>query len=143
MDTRPSVLEVMKEIAQAWSKRSTCTRLQVGAVAWRDNLVLATGYNGAPRGMPHCTDVGCLIIGDRCLRSIHAEENVYLQAARLGTSLLDAELLTTYHPCYKCAIMAIQVGIKKIYYLHPYRKSEENLTEQTLRQANIELIQLS
>src|SRR5512145_3429247 len=85
-------------ITRQVAERSTCTRAKVGAVIVRDKNILATGYNGAPAGMPHCIDVGCLIyqsktpdgeIEENCFRTIHAEINAIAQAAKNGSSIKD------------------------------------------------------
>ncbi|HUF43179.1 MAG TPA: dCMP deaminase family protein, partial [Verrucomicrobiae bacterium] len=90
------------------AERSTCTRAKVGAVIVRDKNILATGYNGAPAGMPHCTDVGCLIYesktpnGDteqNCFRTIHAEMNAIAQAAKNGSNIKDGAIYITHTPC--------------------------------------------
>jgi dCMP deaminase len=119
--TRPSIGSVCMSIAEAWSQRSTCVRQQIGAViASRDGHILSTGYNGAPRGVSHCTEVGCLKVDGHCQRAIHAEANAILQAARLGTTLRESVLITTHRPCIVCAKLLVQVGVQWILYKKPY-----------------------
>lgn len=109
-------------IAHLVATRSTCLRRQVGAVVVKNKQVLATGYNGAPTGITHCDEVGCLReqlgvpSGERheLCRALHAEQNAFLQAARHGVGLEDAVLYITTQPCSICAKMIINVGIKKI-----------------------------
>jgi dCMP deaminase len=116
------------KIAQLVSERSTCIRRKVGAVIVRDKHILATGYNGAPKGLAHCTDVGCLReelgipSGERVeiCRGIHAEQNALVQAARFGISLQGGILYCTTQPCVTCAKLLINAGIAKIFYLEGY-----------------------
>ena len=102
-------------IAKVVATRSTCDRANVGAVIVKDKRIISTGYNGSPPGMDHCDDVGHLMIDDHCLRTLHAEENVILQAAVVGgVSTQGATLYTTHSTCYPCLKRAIAVGIKRI-----------------------------
>ena len=122
VDSRPSWDEYFLSIARLVATRSTCLRRKVGAVVVKNKQVLATGYNGAPRGITHCDQVGCLReelnvpSGQRheLCRALHAEQNAFLQAARHGVSLDGADLYVTTQPCSICAKMIINVGIKKI-----------------------------
>jgi dCMP deaminase len=82
--------------------RSTCPRKHVGAVIVRDKSVLSTGYNGSIRGALHCTEVGCLMENDHCVRTVHAEANALVQAARNGIRLEGAEIYVTASPCFSC-----------------------------------------
>ena len=110
------------------AERSTCLRRKVGAIAVKDKRILATGYNGAPAGVPHCLDVGCLReqlgipSGQRheICRGLHAEQNVIIQAAVHGISLKGAEIYCTHQPCLICTKMLINCGITKVYFLEPY-----------------------
>jgi dCMP deaminase len=121
-DTRPSWDEYFLEMAQLISKRSTCLRRRVGAVAVRDKRILATGYNGAPSGLKHCIDIGCLReklkipSGERheLCRALHAEQNALIQAGLYGISLKGSTLYATNQPCVICAKMLINAGIKEI-----------------------------
>ncbi|HEY5168400.1 MAG TPA: dCMP deaminase family protein, partial [Thermoleophilia bacterium] len=108
---RPSWDEYFLQLATQAATRSTCLRRQVGAVLVRDKRILATGYNGAPRGVSHCLDIGCLReqlgipSGERqeLCRAIHAEQNAVIQAAIHGVAIEGATLYTTLHPCVLCA----------------------------------------
>lgn len=128
MKTRPAWNEYFMKFAILASSRGTCLRRKVGAVAVRDKQLLATGYNGAPKGVRHCSEVGCLraesgvASGTRheICRGMHAEQNAIVQAAYQGTSLRGATLYTTVTPCSICAKMIINAGIKHVYYLEPY-----------------------
>ncbi|MGH7831250.1 MAG: deoxycytidylate deaminase, partial [Candidatus Binatia bacterium] len=110
--------------------RSTCNRAKVGAVIVRDKNILATGYNGAPAGMPHCIDAGCLIYESKtpngelevnCFRTIHAEINAIAQAAKNGSSIKDGSIYITHTPCIHCLKVLVNTGIKNICYEVPYK----------------------
>lgn len=122
--------EYFIKIAEMISDRSTCSRAKIGAVIVRDRSILATGYNGSPAGQPHCTDVGCLVykssdpdgnIEENCFRTIHAEINAITQAAKNGTMINGADIYITASPCYHCLKTLINTGIKRIFYLKPYK----------------------
>jgi dCMP deaminase len=109
-------------IAEEVARRSTCLRRQVGAILVVNRRILATGYNGAPSGLPHCSETGCLRermrvpSGERheLCRGLHAEQNAMLQAARHGVRIEGATLYTTHHPCSMCAKMAINAGVGRV-----------------------------
>ena len=120
---RPGRVSWLMSLALLVSKRSTCSRRQVGALAEKDGRVLVTGYNGAPSGFPHCIDRGgCrLDEGGGCLDAVHAEANLIAFAAKHGISLEGATVYTTCAPCLDCAKLLINAGIKKVLYLEEYR----------------------
>jgi dCMP deaminase len=101
--------------------RSTCPRKKVGAVIVRDKTVLSTGYNGSIRGAPHCTDVGCLMDDDHCVRTVHAEANAIVQAARNGIRLEDAHIYVTASPCFNCFKLIVNAGIRVVHFGEFYR----------------------
>lgn len=119
---RPRWDEYFLEAAELVSKRATCLRRSVGAVLVKDKRILATGYNGAPSGLAHCLDIGCLReklkvpSGQRheLCNGLHAEQNVLVQAALHGISTKDSILYLTNQPCIICAKMLINAGIKEI-----------------------------
>ncbi len=117
---RPSWDEYFLEIAKVVSTRSTCDRANVGAVIAKNKVILSTGYNGAPRGLPHCDDVGHEIAGGHCIRTIHAEANAIAQAARNGAPIEGATIYLTISPCYDCFKMMINGGIKEVVYKEFY-----------------------
>lgn len=125
---RPSWPEYFMQFAQLARARATCIRRQVGAVIVKNNMVLTTGYNGAPRGLAHASEVGCLRnqmgvpSGQRheLCRGLHAEQNAMVQAARHGISIDGAELYCTTHPCVICLKMILNAGIVAVYYLEGY-----------------------
>ena len=130
MSARPSWDQYFMTITRQVAERSTCLRAKVGAVIVRDKNILATGYNGAPAGLPHCTDVGCLIyrsttpsgdVEENCFRCIHAEMNAIAQAAKNGAGIRDAAVYVTHTPCIQCFKVLINTGIKRIVYDKPYK----------------------
>jgi len=109
-------------IARLVSGRATCLRRKVGAVIVKDRRILATGYNGAPAGLPHCSETGCVRerlrvpSGERheLCRGIHAEQNGIIQSANHGTVIAGSTIYTTHHPCSVCAKMIINAGIVRV-----------------------------
>lgn len=124
---RPSWDTYFMQIAHLVATRATCPRRSVGAVIVRDRRILATGYNGAPRGLPHCPPggpehdwpEGCMRAG-HCIRSLHAEQNAFLQAAMIGVPCQGATLYVTCQPCNTCAKMIINAGIETVIYEGDY-----------------------
>ncbi len=145
--SRPSWDEYFMEIARVVASRSTCLRRQVGAVLVREKRILTTGYNGAPRGLAHCLEIGCLReqlgipSGERqeLCRGLHAEQNAVIQAAYHGVSIRGATLYCTHQPCITCAKMLINAGIEKIIYEEAY---PDELAEQMLREAGVKLVKI-
>jgi dCMP deaminase len=142
---RPTWHQYFLTITRNVAERSTCTRAKVGAVIVRDKNILATGYNGAPAGLPHCLDVGCLVYTSRtpsgeleenCFRTIHAEINAIAQAAKNGASIRDADIYITHTPCIHCVKVLINTGIRRMFYERDYKRAT---IEELLRGANIEL----
>lgn len=113
---RPSLDAIFMAVAATFAQRATCPRASVGAVIGRDGYIIATGYNGAPRRLAHCTQVGCRLVDDNCARSVHAEMNAVAQAARLGHSIADATLYCTHLPCLVCARLLIAAGVIAVRY---------------------------
>ena len=142
---RPSWDEYFMKIAELVSTRSTCLRRQVGAVLVKDKKILATGYNGAPSRLPHCSEVGCLRAqrnvpaGERheLCRGLHAEQNAVIQAALHGVSTQGATLYCTHHPCAACVKILINAGVKRIVYQQGY---QDSLAGQLLRESEIEVV---
>jgi len=126
--SRPSWDEYFMEITHLVARRSTCLRRQVGAVLVKDKNILATGYNGAPSGVAHCLDAGCLRerlkipSGERheLCRGLHAEQNSIIQAAKHGTNIDESTLYCTTMPCIICSKMIINAGIRRIVYEEGY-----------------------
>jgi len=126
--TRLSWDEYFMAITRTVAERSTCLRRRVGAVVILDKRILTTGYNGAPTGLGHCLDIGCLReqqgvpSGERheLCRGLHAEQNAIIQAALSGVSIKGGTLYTTHFPCVLCAKMLINAGIKRVVFADGY-----------------------
>ncbi|WP_352424820.1 deoxycytidylate deaminase [Aminomonas paucivorans] len=127
-DSRPGWDEYFLRIALVVASRSTCLRRHVGAVIVRDHYMVSTGYNGAPRGVPHCAEVGCLRerlgipSGERheMCRGSHGEINALSQAAAMGVSTAGGILYCTHEPCSFCTKALINGGIREMVFLNPY-----------------------
>jgi dCMP deaminase len=143
--SRPSWDKYFMEITSLVASRSTCLRRKVGAVIVKDKRILATGYNGAPRGLPHCEEIGCLReklnipSGEHqeLCRGLHAEQNAIIQAAMYGTRIEGSQLYCTDQPCITCAKMIINAGIIKIFYRKSY---PDELARKLLCEAKVEMI---
>jgi dCMP deaminase len=118
---RASWDEYFMRIAIQVATRSTCDRKHVGAVVVRDRILLATGYNGSLRGLEHCDDVGHLMDGGHCVRTVHAEANAIVQAARNGVRLDSAHIYVTASPCFSCFKLIANAGIQRIVFGEFYR----------------------
>jgi dCMP deaminase len=142
---RPAWEDYFMGITSLVAQRSTCTRRAVGAIIVKDKRILSTGYNGAPTGIRHCLDVGCLRekldipSGERheLCRGIHAEQNAIIQAAYHGVSVKGATLFCTNLPCSICTKIIINAGLKKIFYQDGYADS---MSEEMFKEAGIEVI---
>lgn len=145
-EKRPTWDEYFLEVAHLVSKRSTCLRRRVGAVLVKDKKILATGYNGAPSGLKHCSDTGCIRekmripSGQRheLCRGLHAEQNVLLQAALYGVSTKGSVLYVTNQPCVICAKMLINAGIEEIVISSGY---PDDLSRKFLKEAGVKVRQ--
>lgn len=135
---RPSWDQYFMGIAFEVAKRSTCNRAQVGTIIVRDKRILTTGYNGSPTGLPHCTEVGCLMVGDHCVRTLHAEQNAIIQAALHGVPVAGGTIYITHQPCLTCAKMIINAGVTRVIYRGRY---SDELAVSFLEQAGVELVQ--
>lgn len=145
---RPSWDEYFMEMAMLTAKRSTCMRRNVGAVIVQDKHIIATGYNGAPKGIPHCEEIGgCLRerqnipSGERheLCRALHAEQNAIIQAATLAQSIEGASIYITHQPCVICAKMIINAGIKRIVVREGY---PDKLAVDLLAEAGLKIVML-
>jgi len=143
---RPSWDEYFAKIATTVAERATCLRRRVGAILVRDKRILSTGYNGAPRNIPHCADVGCLRekmnvpSGERheLCRGLHAEMNAILQAAIHGVSVEGATCYSTNYPCSLCAKMLVNVGVKRVVVMEPY---PDDLAKEIFEMAGVSIVQ--
>ena len=145
---RPSWDEYFIDIVELVKTRSTCLRRQVGALVVKDKRIIATGYNGAPSGCKHCSELGCvreelqIPSGERheLCRAIHAEQNVIVQAAYSGTSLKNSTLYVTCQPCVLCAKMIINSGIQKVIFKGDY---PDDLAMELFKESGIRVIKYS
>jgi len=145
---RPSWDAYFMDITFLVAKRSTCLRRAVGALVIKDKRILSTGYNGAPTGIKHCNEAGCLreelnvASGEKheLCRGIHAEQNAIIQAAFHGVGIKGATLFCTNLPCSICAKMIINAGLKKICYHSGYADA---ISREMLDAAGIEVVKYS
>ena len=121
MTERVSWDEYFMNIARVVSTRATCDRKHVGAVLVRDKTILSTGYNGSIRGLPHCSEEGHLMEDGHCVRTIHAEANAVIQAARNGVRIDGATIYVTASPCWGCFKMIANAGCTRIVFGEFYR----------------------
>ena len=144
---RPSKNEYFMELANIVSERTTCLRRSVGAVLVFDDRVLSTGYNGPPKGLAHCSEVGCIrdiknipsgTRHDLC-RGVHAEQNAIIQASTAGVSTKGAILYCTHTPCALCTKLIINSKIKKVIYQHQY---DDPLAKALLAESGIKLVHM-
>jgi dCMP deaminase len=141
---RPNWEEYFLELAELVATRSTCLRRKVGAVLVKNERIISTGYNGAPRGMAHCLEIGCLReqkkipSGQRyeLCRGVHAEQNAIINAAYYGVSTADAILYCTNQPCILCARMIINAGITAVVHRGNF---QDDLALEFFREAGVEL----
>nr|WP_245547368.1 cytidine/deoxycytidylate deaminase family protein [Halobacteroides halobius] len=146
--SRPSWDDYFMELTEVVAKRSTCLRRKVGALVVKDKRVLATGYNGAPTDLPHCSEVGCIReeenipSGQRheLCRGLHAEQNAIIQAALHGTSIEGATIYCTHQPCVLCTKMIINAGVGRIVFKGAY---PDQLAQKMLVEADIDLEQIN
>ncbi|PIE70488.1 MAG: cytidine deaminase [Deltaproteobacteria bacterium] len=147
-DPRPAWDVYFMDITRQVARRATCLRRSVGAVIVKDRRILSTGYNGAPSGVAHCRETGCLRAhlkvpsGERheLCRGIHAEQNAIIQAAYHGVSIQGASLFCTHQPCSICAKMIINAGLKQIVYDEGYADA---MSREMFAEAGIDLIQFT
>ena len=121
------------------SNRATCKRAKVGAVLVKDHKVVATGYNGSVSGTEHCLDHDCLMVEGHCVRTLHAEVNAILQGAERGIPK-GFTAYVTHFPCLNCTKQLLQVGCKRVVYIHQYRIDE--YAEYLYREKEVELVNL-
>lgn len=139
-DSRVSWHEYFMNIARQVATRATCDRKSVGAVIVRDKTILSTGYNGSIRGLPHCTDAGHMMEDDHCVRTVHAEANAIVQAAKNGVRIEGGDIYTTASPCWNCFQLIANSSIERIYYGEFYRDTR---SIEIARELGIELVDLS
>lgn len=128
MMARPSWDQYFMRMAALAASRSTCLRRHAGAVVVKERMVLSTGYNDTPRGLPNCGEGGCARCAsdtpsgqalDTCL-CLHAEQNAIIQAAYHGVAIAGSTIYTTHQPCLTCAKMIVNAGIRRIVFAGDY-----------------------
>jgi len=139
MDQRASWDEYFMNIARMVASRATCDRKHVGAVVVRDRTLLSTGYNGSIRGLAHCNEVGHMMEDNHCVRTVHAEANAIIQAAKNGVGVDGATIYTTASPCWPCFKLIANSGLKRIVFGEFYR--DDRIFEHA-RLLGIELVEL-
>lgn len=115
---RPSLDDTLLDAARVFSRRSTCSRLNVGAVLAVDSRIVSTGYNGSAAGLPHCVHGAA---GEPCTQAVHAEANAVAFAARHGISTAGSTLYVTHSPCLDCAKLLVNAGVERVVYGQLYR----------------------
>jgi dCMP deaminase len=147
INNRPDWDSYFMEIAQIVSKRSTCKRRNVGALIVKEKRILSTGYNGAPTGLKHCLEVGCLreklniASGERheLCKGLHAEQNAIIQAAHHGVSISNADIYSTHLPCSICIKMIINAGITRVFYFNGY---PDSLSMEIIEESGVTLVKV-
>jgi dCMP deaminase len=143
---RPTWDEYFLEIAKTVGTRGTCDRGRNGAVIVKDKRILTTGYVGSPRGLPHCDEVGHLMsdvvnpdgtISKHCIRTTHAEQNAILQAAMHGVSTEESTVYVKFEPCFTCAKMLINAGVKRVVCQKKYHAAD--LTREFFKLAGVDI----
>ncbi len=147
MDRRASWDEYFMRMAVLAASRSTCLRRHVGAVIVKERMVLSTGYNDTPRGLPNCGDGGCARCAsdapsgvglDTCL-CLHAEQNSIIQAAYHGVSIAGGSIYVTHQPCLICAKMILNAGLRRVVFAGDY---PDALAHEMLEAAGVELVRV-
>ena len=136
---RASWDEYFMKIAETVASRATCDRKHVGAVIERGRTILATGYNGSIADLEHCDEVGHMMEDNHCVRTIHAEANAVIQAARNGVRIEGAGIYVTASPCWQCFKMIANAGLKRVVFGEFYR--DQRIFE-VARRIGIELVHL-
>lgn len=146
LDIRPNWDEYFMSIVHQVSRRSTCDRGKMGAVIVKDKRLLSTGYAGSPMGLPHCDEVGHEMhtvtnpdgtSSQHCIRTAHGEQNAIVQAARFGISIDGSTLYQKMEPCYSCAKMIINAGIKRVVCEKRYHGAKQS--REILKKAGVKL----
>ncbi len=143
---RPSWDEYFMQLARAVAERATCDRGKSGCIIVKNKRVLCTGYVGSTPGMPHCDEAGHLLrkvtyengeTKEHCMRTIHAEQNAILQAAKFGISIDGATIYCKMTPCRNCAMAISNAGIQRVVAEKDYQAGQDS--KEIFKVANIEL----
>jgi len=147
---RPSWDEYFMKIMEMVGSRGSCDRGRAGCVITKDKRIISTGYVGSPIGLPHCDEIGHELhtvthadgtISKHCIRTAHAEQNAICEAARMGISINGGTLYCKMTPCYTCAKMIINAGIKKVVCAQDYHASKRS--KEIFQEAGVEFVLLS
>jgi len=136
MAQRPNWDEYFLKLAMLASERATCPRMHCGCVLVRNKNVISTGYNGSIPGDEHCEDVGCMVVDNHCVRTVHAEMNALIQAARCGHAVAGATAYVTNMPCTTCGKSLITAGIQRVVIFSDYH---DTLAETFFSKANVKI----
>lgn len=139
---RPTFDEIAFELTRTIARRSTCPRLHTAAVIMTpDNRLVASGFNGSLPGLEHCDDVGCIVVGDHCVSTVHAEANAITQAAKYGPSVQGYSIYVLHQPCLTCTKLIIASGLVAIHYDKPYKVHDEEsrVADYLLINSNVKL----
>ena len=120
-------------LAELTSERGTCPRLRVGCILVSQKKIIATGYNSSHRGTPHCEDIGCLVEGKHCQRTLHAEISAVLNLERSYKNIIA---YITHSPCTHCYKVLAAAGVTTIYYKHFYGADSTAYT-QLIKEINL------
>jgi len=134
MSKRPDWDEYFLKLAMLASERATCPRMHCGCVLVKNKNVVATGYNGSIPGDEHCEEIGCLVVDNHCVRTVHAEMNALVQAAKQGHSIEGSTAYVTNMPCTTCAKTLITAGIKRVVIFSDYH---DTLATEFFAKANV------
>jgi dCMP deaminase len=149
-DTRDSLDVFYMKMAFLVSERAICLRRKVGSIIVKDKMVISTGYNGSPKGIPHCTHETCIREknhipsgqNQELCRGSHSEMNAIAQAAYQGISTKGATIYCTTKPCVYCAKAIINAGITRLVYSQDYGTNENELTDEVLQNIDVEIIKI-
>ncbi len=137
---RPDWDEYFLKLAMLASERATCPRMHCGCVLVKNKNIIATGYNGSIPGDDHCEDVGCLMVDNHCVRTVHAEMNALLQAAKRGYGVEGASAYITNMPCTNCSKALIAAGVKRVVIFSDYH---DTMAETFFSKADVVIVRLS
>ncbi len=137
---RPDIDQYFLDIAQVVAKRATCDRAHIGAVLVKNKYIISTGYNGAPRGLGHCDEIGHQMENDHCVRTTHAEQNAIIQAAVHGSSTEGCTLYSTHSPCKICTKIILNAGIQRVVSLQHYR---DDSVPAMFKEAGVEFVTMA
>ena len=142
-ENRQDIHRYFMNIAEEVSQRGTCDRKKVGCVLVKDRRIIATGYNGSISGSEHCDDAGHLMVGDHCVRTLHAEVNAIIQCAKYGISCQGADCYCNTFPCWNCFKILANSGIEKIYYSDDHPSELKNNVNEFSEKLSIPIIRIT